>query len=72
MLVRAGKRPFLIILAFLICPLIVQAQMINEIQFVDKPLREVLTALGQMGGKTVLVDDTVNGNATHYIKSKTG
>lgn len=50
---------------------IVYCQVISQAEFIDKPLKDILIAVGQMAGKTIIVDDSVSGNATHFFKDKT-
>jgi general secretion pathway protein D len=42
-------------------------QLIKEMSFVDKPIVDILFALGAVGQKTIIPDDTVHGNANYYI-----
>lgn len=61
------------VLVFLIgtAACLLPAQNINQAEFIDKPLKEILATLGAIGGRSLVVDETVNGNATHFLNNKT-
>ncbi len=42
-------------------------QLITEKSFVNTPIADILFAMGTIGRKTIITDDTVRGNANYYI-----
>ena len=45
------------------------AQQINEIEFQDTSITDILIVLGELSGKSIISDETVEGNATYIFKS---
>jgi len=43
------------------------AQTIREMEFKNQPITDILLALAQMAGKSIVPDDTVTGNASYYF-----
>jgi general secretion pathway protein D len=60
------KYKYFIIVLFLITRSL-SAQNINEIEFRDQPIKDILLALAQVSGQSIIVDETVGGNATYYF-----
>jgi general secretion pathway protein D len=40
---------------------------IEEMQFINKPVVDILLALAEISGKSIIPDETVTGNATYYF-----
>jgi type II secretory pathway component GspD/PulD (secretin) len=59
------------VILFLVAVAPAQAQGITQAEFINKPVREIVMALGAMAGKTVVPDETVTGSASFFIKDKT-
>jgi len=43
------------------------AQRIKEIEFKNQAVADILLALGEMGGRSIVPDETVSGNASYYF-----
>jgi general secretion pathway protein D len=43
------------------------AQQIKEIEFKNQPITDILLALGEMAGRSIVPDETVSGNASYYF-----
>jgi type II secretory pathway component GspD/PulD (secretin) len=43
------------------------AQQIKEIEFKNQPIADILLALGSMAGRSIVPDETVQGNASYYF-----
>ncbi|MCX7030478.1 MAG: hypothetical protein NTU62_10215 [Spirochaetes bacterium] len=55
----------LLVLATALAP----AQQIREIEFKNQPITDILIALGEMAGRSIVPDETVSGNASYYFTS---
>ena len=44
-----------------------QAQTIREMEFKNQPITDILLALAQMAGRSIVPDETVAGNASYYF-----
>ncbi|HET6485147.1 MAG TPA: hypothetical protein VFH83_01935, partial [Spirochaetia bacterium] len=44
-----------------------QAQQIKEIEFRNQPITDILLALGEMAGRSIVPDETVTGTASYYF-----
>ena len=65
-----SKAPALVAMLFAIClvlPATVEAQDIQELQFINQPITDILIALGEIFDKSILPDETVEGSASYYI-----
>ncbi len=60
----------LLILVFAFSSASLYGQLIKEMQFKDQPIVDILFALGSVGQKTIIPDDTVHGNASYYISNQ--
>jgi len=40
-----------------------------EMHFQDQPIRDILMALAEFSGQSIIVDETVNGNATYFFSN---
>lgn len=47
------------------------AQTIKEMEFKEKPITDILLALAQMSGTSIIPDDTVSGNASYFFSNTT-
>jgi general secretion pathway protein D len=56
---------FVLALAALPAP----AQQIREIEFKNQPITDILIALGEMAGRSIVPDETVSGTASYYFTS---
>jgi general secretion pathway protein D len=60
-------------LSWLILPLLAfccfsaSAQQIKEMQFVNQPVNDILLALGEVSGKSIIPDETVGGTASYHF-----
>jgi type II secretory pathway component GspD/PulD (secretin) len=45
------------------------AQQIREIEFRNQPITDILIALAEMAGRSIVPDETVSGNASYYFTS---
>jgi type II secretory pathway component GspD/PulD (secretin) len=43
------------------------AQQIKEMQFVNQPINDILLALGEVSGKSIIPDETVGGTASYHF-----
>lgn len=50
-----------------VCVLSAPAQEISEVEFVNQPIADILLALGQSAGVTIIPDETVEGRASYYF-----
>ncbi len=55
----------LLVLAAVLAP----AQQIKEIEFKNQPITDILIALAEMAGRSIVPDETVSGNASYYFTS---
>jgi general secretion pathway protein D len=68
MVFSRGLSPALVVSLFLIaitCPL--SAQFIESMEFQDKPITDILLALAEISGKSIIPDETVRGRASYYF-----
>ena len=59
---KAGLPLVLLILVAGLAP----AQQIKEIEFHNQPITDILLALGEMAGCSIVPDETVTGTASYY------
>jgi general secretion pathway protein D len=45
------------------------AQQIREMEFKNQPITDILLALGEMAGRSIVPDETVSGSASYYFTS---
>ncbi len=43
------------------------SQTIDEMEFNNQPIRDILLVLAQMSGQSIIADNTVAGNASYYF-----
>jgi general secretion pathway protein D len=56
------------ILAVILCAAtLASAQRIKEIEFKNQAITDILLALGEMAGRSIVPDETVSGNASYYF-----
>lgn len=46
------------------------AETVGEVEFRDRPLTDILLALGELYGRSILADDTVSGVASCYLREQ--
>lgn len=64
------RRPLLALILLAILALAqAGAQTIKEIEFKNKPITDILLALAQMSGTSIIPDDTVSGNASYFFSN---
>lgn len=56
----------IIFMLFLVAP--INAQKLKKIDFRDKPIQDILLGLATVSGKSIIVDDTVVGNASWHFE----
>ncbi|MBN2323950.1 MAG: hypothetical protein JXQ30_09455 [Spirochaetes bacterium] len=62
------KREVLLVLLLLIIPVQpIAAQQIREIEFRDQKVTDILLAVGELAGKSIVPDETVTGRASYYF-----
>ena len=49
----------------------ISAQIIEEIEFINQPIRDVLLVLAELGNRSIIADETVSGNTSHYFRDIT-
>jgi type II secretory pathway component GspD/PulD (secretin) len=54
-------------IAALLFPPVLSAQKIKEMQFTNQPITDILLALGEISGKSIIPDETVAGSASYYF-----
>jgi len=69
---KAAKKrsTYLFALAFLffyLSPLSIFSEQIKEMQFINQPITDILLALGEISGKSIIPDETVKGSASYYF-----
>lgn len=65
-----GLRSFRVpgfLLLLLACASASHAQQIKEMQFVNQPVHDILLALGQVSGRSIIPDETVGGTASYHF-----
>lgn len=53
----------------LLAAAIAPSQQIKEIEFKNQPITDILIALGEMAGRSIVPDETVSGTASYYFTS---
>ncbi len=61
------KRFSAFLLVILVCSAALQAQQIKEMTFTNQAVADILLALGQVAGRSIVPDETVTGNASFYF-----
>lgn len=63
------KARMLLVTTVLVCALAagVGAQTVREMEFKNQPITDILLALAQMAGRSIVPDETVSGNASYYF-----
>ena len=61
------KRAALSLLLLIGTASLAQAQQIKEIEFRNQPITDILLALGEMAGRSIVPDETVTGTASYYF-----
>ena len=62
------RREFLLaLLLFFLFSSDIEAQQIKEIEFRDQEITEILLALGEISGRSIVPDETVKGRASYYF-----
>lgn len=61
------SRVLLVSTAFLFVSLLLPAQQIKELQFKNQPIADILLALGEIAGKSIVPDESVSGSASYYF-----
>ncbi len=51
----------------LLSAVVLPAQQIKEMQFVNQPITDILLALGEVSGRSIIPDETVSGAASYYF-----
>ncbi len=64
-----GSVPAFVLAAVLVllAPPCISAQKLKEMQFVNQPVTDILLALGQISGRSIVPDETVTGSASFYF-----
>lgn len=44
-----------------------RSQQLEEIQFINQPITDILLALGEISGKSIIPDETIQGSASYYF-----
>ena len=57
----------LFFLFFYLAPLSIFSEQIKEMQFINQPITDILLALGEISGKSIIPDETVKGSASYYF-----
>ncbi|HEB11964.1 MAG TPA: hypothetical protein ENI06_12220 [Spirochaetales bacterium] len=57
----------LFFLFFYLSPLSIFSEQIKEMQFINQPITDILLALGEISGKSIIPDETVKGSASYYF-----
>ena len=65
--VNYSKLIFILISLFIIPPICLFSQELKEMQFIDQPITDILLALGEISGKSIIPDETVKGSASYYF-----
>jgi general secretion pathway protein D len=63
------KGPALVLTLLVLASALAAAQQIKEIEFKNQPITDILIALGEMAGRSIVPDETVSGNASYYFTS---
>lgn len=58
---------FILISLFMIFPICLFSQELKEMQFINQPITDILLALGEISGKSIIPDETVKGSASYYF-----
>jgi general secretion pathway protein D len=61
------KRIFSITALLVLLSGALEAQQIKEMEFKNQAITDILLALGEMSGKSIVPDETVSGNASYYF-----
>ncbi len=64
---RLAVLPVILIAFALLAPAGLSAQKLKEMQFVNQPITDILLALGQFSGRSIVPDETVTGSASYYF-----
>ncbi len=65
---RGSGMAFAFLLLIAIAPAL-SAQFIESMEFQDKPIADILLALAEVSGKSIVPDETVTGRASYYFSS---
>jgi type II secretory pathway component GspD/PulD (secretin) len=57
----------LLIWMYAVLPTAVNGQQLKELQFTNQPIADILVALGEISGKSIVPDQTVTGFASYYF-----
>ena len=57
----------LLALLLLLSPAPLSAQRLKEMQFTNQPITDILLALGQIAGRSIIPDESVTGSASYYF-----
>jgi len=57
----------LVFLFFYFSPLSIFSEQIKEMQFINQPITDILLAMGEISGKSIIPDETVKGSASYYF-----
>lgn len=63
--------PRKIILGLIILNILIPlySQSINQMHFQDQPIRDILMALAEVSGKSIIADETIDGRATYFFSN---
>jgi len=60
----------MVLLFCILLPLLpASAQEIKQMEFINKPIKDILFTLAQTTGTSIITDDTVDGNASYYFSN---
>ena len=68
--IRGYVCPFVLAFVFLtavISPPRAKPQELQELQFIDQPITDILLAVAEISGKSIIPDETVRGNASFHF-----